>query len=86
MTFSISVDAPVEGMARVWCLDGCVEPGSRVIVANRSHAEVVEAGYTTGPFETRIRASIGDVLLVFAVRTTNAAQSSRVVTLIVPAR
>jgi hypothetical protein len=82
---AIDVDAPVDGMARVWCSDGCVEPGSRVIVANRSNAQVVEAGYTAGPFEVRIQASIGDVLLVFAVRTTNAEQASRVVTLIVPA-
>jgi hypothetical protein len=62
-----------------------VEPGSRVIVANQNNAQVVEAGYTPGPFEVRIRASIGDVLLVFAVRTMNQEQSSRVVTLIVPA-
>jgi predicted RNA-binding protein with TRAM domain len=82
---AIHVDPPVEGMARVWCDDGCVEPGSRVIVANRSNAQVVEAGYTAGPFETRIRASIGDVLLIFAVRTANEEQSSRVVELIVPA-
>ena len=82
---AIYVDAPVDGMARVWCLDGCVEPGSRVIVANLSNAQVVEAGYTAGPFEVRIQASIGDQLLVFAVRTTNQEQSSRVVTLIVPA-
>jgi hypothetical protein len=81
---AIHVDAPVDGMARVWCSDGCVEPGSRVIVANRSNAQVVEAGYTAGPFEARIRASIGDVL-IFAVRTMNYEQSSRVVTLIVPA-
>jgi len=82
---AIHVDAPVEGMARVWCEDGCVEPGSRVIVANRSNAQVVEAGYTAGPFETWIRAAIGDVLLIFAVRTANEEQSSRVVELIVPA-
>ena len=85
VTSAIYVDAPADGMARVWCLDGCVEPGSRVIVANRTNAQVVEAGYTAGPFETRIRASVGDVLLVFAVRTTNEEQASRVVTLIVPA-
>ena len=82
---AIYVDPPVDGMARVWCSDGCVEPGSRVIVANQNNAQVVEAGYTAGPFEVRIRASIGDVLLVFAVRTMNQEQSSRVVTLIVPA-
>jgi len=79
------VDPPVAGLARVWCGAGCLQPGVRVIVANQDNAQVVEGAFTSGPFELRIRASSGDELLVFTVRTENESQTSRVVRLIVPA-
>jgi hypothetical protein len=82
---ALYVDPPVDGQARVWCYDGCLQPGIRVIVANQNNAQVVESVHTGGPFEVRIPASIGDVLLIFSVRTLDESQASRVVRVVVPA-
>jgi hypothetical protein len=82
----LSVDPPVSGLARLWCSGDCVGAGVRVIVANEDRGEVTEAVHGGGPFELSVRASIGDVLLVFAVLAEHPAQSSVLVRLVVPAR
>jgi hypothetical protein len=79
------VDPPVDGRARVWCSPECVEPNVRVVVANRETAVVVDTIHASGAFEASIPASIGDVLLVFAVRLSDERQASRVIELVVPA-
>lgn len=81
----VYVDPPVAGLARVWALDGCVQPGVRVLIANQDSGVVVEAVHAGGPFELRIPASIGDVLYLFAVRDRAPEQSSGVVRAVVPA-
>jgi hypothetical protein len=82
---SLRVDAPVSGYARVWCPDECVQPGIRVILANRDRGEVLEVVHAGGVFEQPMRASVGDVLLVFAVLADHPTQTSSLVHLVVPA-
>ncbi|MBN1774245.1 MAG: hypothetical protein JXB32_23500 [Deltaproteobacteria bacterium] len=81
----VYVDPPVAGLARVWALEGCVQPDVRVIAANTDTGNVVEALHAGGPFELSIPASIGDVLYLFAVRNAAPDQSSGVVRVVVPA-
>lgn len=81
----VYVDPPVDGLARVWALEGCVQPAVRVLVANQETGVVVETLHAGGPFELRIPASIGDVLYLFAVREQDPGQSSGVVRVVVPA-
>lgn len=83
---SLFVDAPVSGYARVWCPDDCVQAGVRVILANQDRGEVLEVVHAGGMFEQPVRASIGDVLLVFAVLADHPTQTSSLVRLVVPAR
>ena len=81
----IHVDPPDAGLARVWGPEGCVQPNVRVVVGNHTSGFVRETVYGTGPFELRVPAEAGDVLLVFAVSPERPDQSSTVVTLVVPA-
>ncbi|MBI5501904.1 MAG: hypothetical protein HY907_16795 [Deltaproteobacteria bacterium] len=82
---SLLVAPPFEGFARLWCADECVQPGVRVLIANQDRGEVTEVVHPGGPFEQSVRASIGDVLLVFAVLAEFPTQTSSVVRLVVPA-
>jgi len=82
---TLAVDPPVGGLARVYCLGDCTDPGVRVIVANENSGAIVESSYVMGVFEVHVPASVGDVLLAFAVRASDSSQASRVVRLIVPA-
>jgi hypothetical protein len=82
---SLVVDPPVDGAARVWCPDDCVQLGVRVVVADQDTGAVAESVHVAGPFELRVQASVGDVLLVFAVLADQPAQTSSAVRLVVPA-
>ncbi|MBI5491066.1 MAG: hypothetical protein HY905_27290 [Deltaproteobacteria bacterium] len=82
---SLLVGPPVAGFARLWCYDECVQAGVRVIIANQDRGEVTEIIHTGGAFEQSVRASIGDVLLVFAVLAEFPTQTSSLVRLVVPA-
>lgn len=81
----VYVDPPVAGLARIWALEGCVQPDVRVIAANLDTGNVVETLHAGGPFELSIPASIGDVLYLFAVRDRAPDQSSGAVRVVVPA-
>jgi len=82
---TLAVEAPVSGRARVFCAGGCTQPGVQIVVANQESGFVLETAYDGGTFDVRVPASVGDVLLVFAVRPDNPSQSSRVLRLVVPA-
>jgi hypothetical protein len=82
---ALMIAAPVDGQARLWCAGECVQPGVRVVVANQDSAAVTEAVHSGGAFEMLVPATVGDVLLVFAVFTEAPTQTSSIVRLIVPA-
>jgi len=82
---ALRVDAPVDGLARLWCAGECVQPAVRVVVADQDSGSVTETVHAGGAFEMRVPAAVGDVLLVFAVFTEAPTQTSTIVHLIVPA-